>query len=266
MPDVAVRMVRDARRSLAWWTLGVVALVWVNVIFYPSVRDSPEIEGFVEDSPELMRALLGGRESLDILSPAGYLDGQVFALLVPLLLLIFAIGHGAGAIAGEEEKGTLELLLANPVGRRRLVAEKLLGLLGLVVVFGVVVWLSSWTSGVAVDLGVSAGRMVAATLGACLLGALFGALGLLVGAATGRRGPSIGVPAALAVAAYLLMALAPLADWLEPWRVLSPFYYYASYDRLVEGMDWGAAAVLGVATAAFAVAAIAALERRDLKL
>jgi ABC-2 type transport system permease protein len=264
--DVAGRMVRDARRSLAWWAIGVAALVWVNVIFYPSVRDSPEIEGFVEDSPELMRALLGGRESLDILSPAGYLDGQVFALLVPLLLLIFAIGHGAGAIAGEEERGTLELLLANPVGRRRLVGEKLLGLVGLVAVFSAVTWLSSWTSGLAVDLGVSAARMLAATVAAGLLGLLFGALALAAGAATGRRGPAIGVPAALAVGAYLLMALAPLADWLEPWRVLSPFYYYASFDRLVQGMDWGASAILTLVTLVFAAAATVAFDRRDLKL
>jgi ABC-2 type transport system permease protein len=266
MPEVALRMVRDALRSIAWWTVGVAALVWVNVIFYPSVRESPEIEDFAERSPELMRALMGGRESLDIVSPAGYLDGQVYALLVPLLLLIFAIGHGAGAIAGEEERGTLELLLANPVGRRRLVAEKLLGLLALVVVFCIVVWLSSWTSGLAVDLGLSAGRMVAATVSVGLLGGLFGVLAFLVGAATGRRATASGVPAALAVASYLLMALAPLAEWLEPWRVLSPFFYYASYDRLVEGPDWGAAGILALATALLAAAALVALDRRDLRL
>jgi ABC-2 type transport system permease protein len=266
MGEITLRTIRDARRSLAWWTVGIAALVWVNVIFYPSVRESPEIQDFADRSPELMRALMGGRESLDLLSPAGYLDGQVYALLVPLLLLIFAIGHGAGAIAGEEERGTLELVLANPVGRRRLVGEKLLGLVGLVAIFCAVVFLSVWTSALPADLDLSAGRMAAATLAAGLLGLLFGVLALLAGAATGRRGPAIGVPAALAVAAYLLVALAPLADWLEPWRVLSPFYYYASYDRLVEGMDWGASGILAAATAAVGVAAIFAFERRDLKL
>ena len=40
--------------------------------------------------------------------------------MVPLLLLIAAIGAGAGAIAGEEERGTLDLLLSLPVSRRRL--------------------------------------------------------------------------------------------------------------------------------------------------
>lgn len=266
MPDVALRTLLDARRSLAWWTVGVAALVLVNVIFYPSVRDSPEIDRFVERSPELMRALLGGRESLDILSPAGYVDGQVFALLVPLLLLIFAIAHGAGGIAGEEERGTLELLLANPVGRRRLVAEKLLALIGLVAVFGVVVQLSVWLSGLPVDLGLPFGRLAAATVSVALVGLLFGALALCAGAATGRRGTAIGVPAVAAVASYLLVALAPLADWLEPWRAVSPFYYYASYDRLVDGFDWGAAGVLALAAAVFASVALVAFDRRDVRV
>jgi ABC-type transport system involved in multi-copper enzyme maturation permease subunit len=44
--------------------------------------------------------------------------------LAPLLFLIFAIGQGSGAIAGEEERGTLDLLLANPRSRVRIVLEK----------------------------------------------------------------------------------------------------------------------------------------------
>ena len=48
--------------------------------------------------------------------------------MVPLLLLIAAIGAGARATAGEEERGTLDLLLANPISRRRLVLEKLAAL------------------------------------------------------------------------------------------------------------------------------------------
>lgn len=49
------------------------------------------------------------------LSPEGYLNGQYFNLLAPLLLLIFAIGFGARTLAGEEREGTLELVLATPV-------------------------------------------------------------------------------------------------------------------------------------------------------
>ena len=48
--------------------------------------------------------------------------------MVPLLLLVAAIGAGARATAGEEERGTLDLLLANPLSRRRLIAEKVAAL------------------------------------------------------------------------------------------------------------------------------------------
>ena len=40
--------------------------------------------------------------------------------MAPLILLIFAVGAGADAVAGEEERGALDLLLAHPLRRRRL--------------------------------------------------------------------------------------------------------------------------------------------------
>ena len=40
----------------------------------------------------------------DFTSPAGYLDTELFDFFAPLLLLLFAIGAGARAIAGEEER------------------------------------------------------------------------------------------------------------------------------------------------------------------
>jgi hypothetical protein len=58
-------------------------------------------------------------------TPAGYLQGTLFALLGPLLLVMMAVTTGARAIAGDEEAGTLDLVLAqpgqpHPPGRRAL--------------------------------------------------------------------------------------------------------------------------------------------------
>ena len=52
-----------------------------------------------KDLPESVRALFAGGE-LDLASPVGYLNSQVYALMAPLLLLIFSIGAGAAAVAG----------------------------------------------------------------------------------------------------------------------------------------------------------------------
>ena len=65
---------------MLWWTLGVAALVALNVAFYPSVRDDEALSDYAKDLPESVRALFAGGE-LDLASPVGYLNSQVYALL-----------------------------------------------------------------------------------------------------------------------------------------------------------------------------------------
>ena len=91
----------------------------------PSTRryaTTPALSNYGEDLPDRSEHSSSDGE-LDLASPAGYLNSQIYALLAPLLLLIFSIGGGAGAVAGEEERGTLDLLLAHPVRRRDYVSS-----------------------------------------------------------------------------------------------------------------------------------------------
>jgi ABC-2 type transport system permease protein len=209
-----------------------------------------------------MAAFIGNLK--DITSPVGYLNSQIFFFLAPLLFLIFAIGQGSGAVAGEEERGTLDLLLANPLPRWRVVAEKfgalVAGTLGLAAVF----WVGLAAGALWVKMDVSAGRMAEATFGAALLAIMFGALALALGCATGSRGLSAGVASALALTTYLLNALGSTKEGVEPYLKLSPFYYYISADPLANGLNWGHAAVLIGLTVVLLAAALVAFERRDL--
>jgi ABC-2 type transport system permease protein len=99
--NVALKLIRDQRRALIWWTLGLIALTAVTLLAYPSVRDSPEMNNYMEDLPEAVVALFGNETDLG--SPEGYLNSQLFSLMAPLLLAIYAVTQGTGAIAGEEE-------------------------------------------------------------------------------------------------------------------------------------------------------------------
>jgi ABC-2 type transport system permease protein len=61
----------------------------------------------------------------------------------------------------------------------------------------------------------------------------------------------------------LFRSLAPLAEKLEPYRKLSPFYYYIGADPLVNGLNLGHVAVLlGLIVVLLAVALLA-FQRRD---
>jgi ABC-2 type transport system permease protein len=262
--EVLVEALRERRRSLLWWALGLAALVALNIAFYPSIRDDPALSDYARDLPESVRALFVGGE-LDIASPVGFLNSQIYALLAPLLLLIFTVGAGAGAVAGEEERGTLDLLLAHPVRRRDYVVQRFLALAALVAALTVVllatVAFGSWL----VDLEIGFGRLLAASVSVGLLAVLFGAVALAAGAVRPGRARAIAIGTGLAVAAWIFDGLAQAVDALEPWRPLLPYYHALGQNPLREGAPWAGWALLVAATAVLVAGAAVGLERRDVR-
>ena len=263
--NVFTKTLRDARRGTVGWSLGLAGLVAMMVAVYPSVRDSPGLDELLQSYPEALRGVIGFGGELDYSSGAGYLGIELFSIMVPLLLIIAAVSAGSAAVAGEEERGTLDLLLSTPVSRRRFVLEKLGALTAELLILGTVLWsalvVGSWVG----DLGVSAAHLGAATLSAVLLALGFGALALLVGAARGRRGVAIAVAAAGAVAAYFVDTLSSLSGLLDAIEVGSPFYHYSASDPLRHGLDATHVAFLACVVVVAAAGALVAVDRRDFK-
>jgi ABC-2 type transport system permease protein len=260
--EVLAEALRERRRSLLWWMCGLAALVALNVAFYPSVRDDPALSDYARDLPESVRALFAGGE-LDLASPAGYLNSRIFALLAPLLLLIFAIGAGSAAVAGEEERGTLDLVLAHPIRRRHYVWQRFLALAVLLNALATVLVASVALGSLVVDLEISFGKLAAASLSVGLLALLFAAVALAAGAIMPGRARAIAVAAGFAVAAWIFDGLARSVDALEPLRPLAPYYHALGRDLLREGASWASWALLVAAIAIVTVVAATGLERRD---
>lgn len=264
--SVALKTLRDYRRSLVWWALGIVGFVALYVAIYPTVRDLPDIDELLDSYPEALRAFIGASSGLDFSSPQGYLQTEAFSFLLPLLLLLFGIGAGANAIAGEEERGTIELLLGAPLRRERLVLEKLAAVCSAVVLLGIVTWAALWLGALAVGMDIAAAKLAAATTSLVLLALVFTTLALLIGAATGSKGLAVAVASGLALAAYVLDSLANLVEQLEPLQPLSPFYLYRAAEPLRHGLDPVHALALAGLSLAFAALAPAAFGRRDARL
>jgi ABC-2 type transport system permease protein len=265
MPTEVLReTVWERRRSLVWWGLGLLGVMALNVAFYPSVRGDAALSDYAKDLPESVRALFAGGE-LDLASPVGYLNSQVFALTAPLLLTIFSIGAGAGAVAGEEERGTLDLLLAHPVRRRDYVVQQWLALLLLVGALTFVVLATVAIGSKAVDLEIGFGRLVSASVSVGLLAALFGAVALAVGALWPGRAQAIAVAAAIAAGSWIFDGLAQAVDALDGLRFLEPYYWAFGGSPLRDGAQWTGWGVLLTGTVVLAAVSAAALERRDLR-
>jgi ABC-2 type transport system permease protein len=262
MPSLLAKTLRDERRGLIGWGIGLAALVALMLAYYPTVRNSPELNKFARELPEGVKALIGGAE--EYTSPAGYLNGELFAFMLPLLFLVYGIGLGSRAIAGEEERRTIDLLMANPISRARVVLEKAAGAACGVVLLGAVVVAALALGGPAAGMKIGSGKLLAASVSVVLLGLLFAALALMLSSATGARRSTRGVVAALAVAAYFLNTLAPLVSSLKPYRKLSPFYWYTGNEPLRHGLSAAHVAPTLALTVLLLVAAVVAFNRRDI--
>jgi len=260
---IAERALRDRRRGLVGWCVGIALYVGLMTMFYPSVHDSA-MQRAIRSYPKEIQAFFGGTRSFDFSTGAGYLNVELFSLVVPALLVIAAVGYGAGALAGELEAGTLDLLLANPVTRRRVVLEKVAGLAVTVVTLAAAVAGSVLLVGAFVDLGVPIDRVAIATLGATLLAFLIGVIAMVVGAATGRRSAAIGAGSVVFVAGYLIVGLASFVSWLEPLQVVSPLYHADGTNPLQHGLPVANYLVLLAACVVAVAAAVVVFDRRDL--
>jgi beta-exotoxin I transport system permease protein len=259
--SVFSKTIKEQRKALLWWAFGLVSACLVTTAFYPSIHENAaSFERLLESLPEGLRKAFGE----DFASPAGYLQARLFSIFAPVLFLIFAIGAGSRAIAGEEEHKTLDLLLSTPVPRRRVLVDKALAMLAATVGLGLVLALAIVVSGPPFEIAVSTANVAAAVADCVLLAIAFGAIALAVGAGTGRRSVAIGLTAGLAAGSYLIDVLALSVDGLGWLQHLSAFFYYRAPDPIAQGLDpWDAAILATIAIVATGIAVVA-FDRRDL--
>ncbi len=260
--SVFTKTIRDLRWPTFWVAVGMGAMTGYFAVLFPTYRKIIDLEAILAKmgpAAQLMGAQAGDASSL-----IGFLHIELFSMILPAALIAFAAGMASGFIAGEESRGTIDVLLSYPVPRWRLVIEKSIAVVIGCLVAAVVTWVFA-VGGAAISSSELPGdRLASALVMLVLLSLAFGAIALAISAATGSRGAAIGIAVALMVAMYLVDALANIVDGLKVLRPLSLFKYYMGHDPLRNGLDLGDMAVLAVVTAVFLVAALVAFDRRDL--
>ena len=259
--DSFTKWVWDGRRSLIGWTLAISLVGGFYAAFWPTMRD-PGIQEAIANYPQ---ALLDALNYTDLATPAGYLNATVYGLVVGILLIVFAVVAGARTIAGDEEAGTLDLILAHPVGRERLSLQRFAALGAGLVLISFVFWIVMIAlAGPAQLEGISIGRFAAMHLNLVLFGAFFGAVTFAVGAATGHKAVALTAGSAVAVAGYLANGIIPQVEGFEWVKGLSPFDWLTGADPLTNGIPVGDSLMMAGLIAVLVAAGTWAFARRDI--
>lgn len=251
----------DQRRGILIWSLGIAAVGGMYAAFYPTLN-SPEMLQFMEAYP---REIMDAMGITDLTSPEGYLGGTTYGILGPILMIILAASLGTRAIAGEEESGRLDVLLAHPVSRWRIVIERAAAMLVALALAGLVLLLAMMAmAGVADFASIGVAKLAAASGQLVLLGLCFGALALAVGAMTGSRGLALGVVAIVAVLTYFANNLGPSVEWLAWSQDVSPFRYYSGGEPLRNGLQILDSLILLAVSLVLVALGVIGFERRDI--
>jgi ABC-2 type transport system permease protein len=249
------------RRALVGWGIGLAAIALTYAAVYPSIKQSAaDLDRYMQNLPEALRSIIGTNYT----SPAGYLRAELFSLLGPVLLLVYGIGAGGKAIAGEEEARSLDLLLTTPMPRGRVVLDKAITLLLTLLALSVLVFIVVIVLGPPFGLDVAIANVAAMCVMFFLLGLAFSWFALAVGCATGRRAWASAVAGGVAVVTYVLNAIAPTISGLSWARALSPFHWYLEPDALVTRIHGENVLVLAAIAVVCVLAAVWTFRRRDL--
>jgi ABC-2 type transport system permease protein len=255
---LAAHSLRLQRRAILIWGLALGVLTGIVVSAYPSLGS--QLDEMMANYPPEMLAFFGEVSSLSTIE--GFLALEVFNMMAPIAFAFYAIILGARTIAGAEERGTLDLLLGNPLPRWQLVANGFAtiagALLGAVTILGLCTWIPARLAGVDLPLA----SVIAGTMNLVPLGLFFGGLALLTSAIVHRAALAIAIPGAVMLAMYVVNSLANLMEAAEPLRPLSVFDYYGS--AIENGIAWPSFIVVTLLGSAFAALAATAFARRDI--
>ena len=179
---------------------------------------------------------------------------------------IFAVGSTVTAVAGERERGTLEVLLARPISRRTLywtVAAATVLLLA-VIMGGL---LAGQAIGIALQ-GLSdqinLGYMPLVFLNGLLLWSAFAAFGLAASVSFDRTGPALGLTVAYLLLNYFLEILGSLwtdVRWSQEYSLFHHFQPGEILTGKADPIDFG---ILAIAIAVPVIYALIIFPRRDL--
>ena len=165
--SVFLKSLRDQYRGLIGWSLGLGATVATMTALWPSIRDIPDLGKLLENYPESFQKLF---DVDSIATGAGYLNTELFSVMLPALFIVFAVARGARLTVGEERAGTMEVLLVAPVPRIRVLLEKAAALGLSTVVLGVSLFVITAASSAVVGMGIAPGDLAGACVAMVLIG------------------------------------------------------------------------------------------------
>ncbi len=252
-------ILRMNRRSIIAWSSGVSAYVLLMGLIFIAFGGAEALGDLAESYPEeILEAFTS-----DIASVQGFLEAEAGTFL-PVVFGIYLIMGMAKYLAGAEEDGRLDHLLARPISRDAYYWHTLLaGGIGFAIIMA-----AATIGGVIGFAGEATGKELLGIAGMMfeqfLLGLVFLGLGGLLGAAFHRRGAANATGAGIVVTFFFLALASRVSADLDWMAWLTPLGYRFRSDLFDGDLDPAFLAVCVLLSTGTALAGWLIFRRKNL--
>jgi ABC-2 type transport system permease protein len=262
------KAVRDSRRAFVVELVllgGLLFVVLAGVASaYPTQAARDELVRLANDIGPAAQGLAG--KPVNVGTMGGYVQWKYGPVLL-LIAAFWSILALSGTLAGEARRGSLDLVAASPMSRRRIAAEKVAAHVALLTVVAAATALAAWAAGAAfaklpgdqVPLAAAVGFALWIWLMALASGGLAFVLAQFLGRATAAW-----IAGVVLVAGPVLTNYKTLVPALSGVAQLTPWAWTAGHLPLAGQDDWGSLVPVAVLAAVLLPLGIEAFARRDL--
>lgn len=256
-----------ARRwAIFGYTLSAILFFWMFAGFYPSIASkSAQFNEVFSSYPKIFFDVLGVK-TINMATFDSFVAMELFSMIWPLTALMLIISAAAHAIAGEVEKGTMEIQLSLPMSRIRLYLAKLMSGVTIVFVFVFASVASLIPLAHVYGVGINENSVwIVNWLSLAFCFAVYGAA-MAVSSFVSERGQTYMIVGGTLMAMYVINILAGMVKSLEWSQYASIFYYYKPIDVLSNGaaLDVWSLTILCSVGAIGAIVGMLRFNKRDI--
>src|SRR5256885_731454 len=173
--SVYLKTLRDFRVAILGWGVGMGLLAYVVLVSFPSLVATPAARASLVS---LAGAFSWIAEPLAVDTPGGYATFKIGFTI--LLIAVWPLLACSRLLRGEEERGSLDVLLSLPRSRVRVGLEKLAAVWTALLGMGLIIGLLTYAGGVHVNADFSLGDSLLFGLNVSLACGVFGSIALLL--------------------------------------------------------------------------------------
>jgi ABC-2 type transport system permease protein len=260
LSSIFLKTLRDYRVAILGWGIGMGLVVISPMASVAALVTTPQAR---QQLISLAATFAWNADPVAVDTIGGYATFKIGIFM--FLIAIWPLLAGSRMLRGEEDRGSLDVLLSLPRPRLSVALEKLAAMWTALFAMGVLIGLLAFAGGKKFGGDFGLGNALLFGLNLALVCAVIGGLALLISQFTEERGPAAGWTAGLLLVFVVLdmvHRVVPNSEWISR---LSPIYYYNLSKPLVPGYGVNAGAMVALLAMAAILGGVAVwlFVRRD---